>query len=190
LPPDRYRVSVQVIAPTALAWTMLDPRLVLQSGVEVIPSAPIDTARDAGRVAVAYLVPAFSGSIDAAWSVMDPATGTLVRWRTTLHAPRSRADILRDALAIRISGSWASVSGDAQLMVELRNTGTVPITVTDDDVVLTQGERSLPIETVGAAGTRIEPGGVRSLTVPLPDVDVRQPILVRIGAARFRVRFS
>jgi hypothetical protein len=94
LPPDKFRVVVHVAPSSTVTWTTLDPRLVLQSGLEALPSAPINVEKGQRVVDIPYLVPAWQRPIDVAWYVTDAATQAKLRWRATLDAPVSRAEAL------------------------------------------------------------------------------------------------
>jgi hypothetical protein len=189
LPPDRYRVVVHVAPTTHVTWTLLDPRLVLQSGVEALPSAPITVAPGTPSVDVAYLVPAWQRPFDVAWYVTDPATQAQVRWRATLDAPSSRPDVLRDALDIQISGHRDTEPTSATLLLSLRNTSTTTLVVTNADVVVKQQDRALPVAAFGRDGVALKPGAARTLLLPLRGIDRMQPLTVSVGGSRFRIRF-
>ena len=189
LPPDKYRVVVRVSAPSALDWTVLEPRLVLQTGKETIPSAPTNALDGQDTLDVLFLVPAFPAPLDAAWYITEPDTHAQLRWRVTLDPPRSRADVLRDSLEIRVTGQRGTAPTTGTVTIQLRNTSASTLVLKTDDVSLTQQDRKLTMASPGTADMSLAPHEVRTLTVPLSDVDWTREVSVSIGAARFRLRF-
>ena len=189
VPADTDRVVVRVLPRTTVTWTALDPRLVLETGHESRPSAPIAQAPGQAGVEVVYLVPAFAAPLDAAWYVTDPTTGTPLRWRVRLAPPRSRAAVLRDALEIRVTGQRGVAPQSATVLLEVRNTSSIPVVLRTDDVAVTQQDRTLPTTALGAAGIAIQPLEVRSVELGLRGVDWTQDVSLRVGAARFRLQF-
>ncbi|MDQ5851351.1 MAG: hypothetical protein M3380_04625, partial [Chloroflexota bacterium] len=190
LPPDNYRVVVRVIAPAAVDWAALAPRLVLQTGLSLIPSAPIAEPDGNEVVEIPYLAPAWQTPVEAAWSLTDPHTKAEVRWRVTLDPPGSRADVLRAALDITVAGRQASASGAVTVILQLRNTSATTVVLTQDDLVITQHDRPLPVPEPGAAGLAIKPLEARTLELPLREIDLAEDVIVRVGAAGFRLRFG
>ena len=190
LPTEHYRVVVRVAAPAAVDWVALRPRLVLETGLELIPSDPV-TERAASEVAeVAYLAPAWHAPMTAAWSVTDPRTDVEARWRVTLDPPRSRAAVLRDALDITVTSRQEREPGSVVVLVKLRNTSTTTLVLRDADVAVTQGERIIPVTMVGRAGVAINPREARTLEAPLQGIDPAHEVSVRVGAASFRLRLE
>ena len=189
VPPDTYRVVVHVAPLTTATWTALDPRIVLQTGLEVRPSAPITVAAGQQIVDVAYLVPAWQRPLAAAWYLTDASTQTTLRWRVTLDAPPSRAEVLRDAFEITVRGQRDTAPNSATVTVELRNLSQAMLVVQNADVTVQQQDRTLPVAALGTAGVAIKPREVRTLTLPLRGIDVRQPLTVAVGAARYRLQF-
>ena len=189
LPPDNYRVVVRVVAPPAVDWTALDPRLVLETGLELRPSAPIAEAGAADVVEVPYLAPAWQTPIETAWSISDPQTNRDVRWRITLDPPRSRAAMLRDALDITVAGRRESEPDSGTVILHLRNTSATSVVVKNDDLTITQGDRRVPVTALGPAGIAITPLEARTLEVPLRGIDLAQAVSVRIGTTGFQLRW-
>ncbi|MDQ5851486.1 MAG: hypothetical protein M3380_05320 [Chloroflexota bacterium] len=190
VPPDTYRVVVRVTPlATGMSWAALDPRLVLQTGLDVLPSAPMSLEQGQDAVEVVYLVPAFTAPLEAAWSITDPQSKTQVRWRVILDPPPSRAAVLRDALELKVVGERGEAPGTGSIEIEVRNTGTTPLVLKRDDLAITQQDRTLPITEPGPAGMVIEPREVRTLALPLRGIDWTQDVRVRVGGMSFRLRF-
>jgi len=190
LPAEHYRVVVRVAAPAAVDWVALRPRLVLETGLELIPSDPVTERAASEMVEVAYLAPAWHAPMTAAWSVTDPRTDVEARWRVTLDPPRSRAAVLRDALDITVTSRQGPEPGSATVIMKLRNTSTTTLVLRDADVAVTQGERIIPVTMVGRAGLAINPGEARTLEAPLQGIDRAHEVNVRVGAAGFRLRLE
>ena len=191
IPVENYRVIVRVTPlPADISWAALDPRLVLENGVDALPSAPITTAQGGDVVEVVYLVPAFATPMEAAWSITDPGSQTEAGWRLTLDPPPRRADVLRDALELRVVGERDLTSGNGVVRLDLRNTGATPLVLTRDDLQLTQGDRTLPVTEPGPEGMTVEPGAVRTLREPLHGIDWTEDLHVAVGGLRFRLRFT
>ena len=189
LPTDKYRVVVRVVAPAVVDWTALEPRLVLQTGLHLIPSAPIAEAAGNEVVTVTYLAPAWQTPVEAAWHVIDRQTKAQVRWRVMLDPPRSRAAVLRESLEITVAGRRGSEPHSATVLLELRNTSAAPVVLKNNDLTIMQQDRTLPVTALGMAGIAIKPLEVRSLEVPLRGIDLKKEVTVHIGAAGFRLRF-
>jgi len=188
LPPDRLRLTVHVSAPSNVAWADQVPHLLLQTGQDVIPAAPVVLDGAATTVAIPYLVPTFATPLDAVWSVTDPATGQSLRWRATLRPPRSHADLLRDGLAVTVTGTLDPTAGGVRLSIALRNIGAQRLTLTAEDLTLRQGDRTLISDLLSALGLALAPGDRRTLSGVVTSVDLAQPLTVQLAAARFQVR--
>ena len=190
LPAGTARVVVRVAAPAELDWAALRPSLLLQNGSPLLPSNGISERPGSGLVEVAYLVPTWQVPMAVAWSVTDPRTAAQVRWRVTLDPPRSRAAVLREWLDVTVSGRRGVERGSATLLLRLRNTSTTPLVLTNADLVVTQGDRAIPVSAVATAGLAISPQETHTLEVPLREIDLAQEVRVRVGAAGFRLRFG
>jgi hypothetical protein len=190
LPPDTYRVVVRVMASPAIDWTALDPHLLLQTGLDSIPSAPVAPVATREMRSIEYLVPAFSSSIDAAWYITDPDTRTQLRWRLKLESPRSRGDVLRDSLDVTVTGERASGTQNGTIRLALRNISSSPVVLHNDDVTVTQRDRVVPGTSLSAASVSVAPGEARTLELPLRGIDWTQTVSVRLGSAHFQLHFS
>jgi hypothetical protein len=189
LPSDKYRVVVRVSAPSTVDWVALDPRLVLQTGLETIPSAPVNVSNGQDTLDVIFLVPAFFTPLEAAWYITEPDTHAQLRWRVKLDPPRSRADVLRDSLELGVTGQRGIAPNTATVTIRLRNTSASTLMLKEDDVSLMQQDRKLAVTSLGTVDMLLAPHEVRSLTLPLNDIDWTREVSVSIGTARFRLRF-
>jgi hypothetical protein len=189
LPSDKYRVVVRVSVASTVDWVALDPRLVLQTGLETIPSAPVNASNEQDMLDVIFLVPAFPAPIDAAWYITEPDTHAQLRWRITLDPPRSRGDVLRDSLELRVTGQRGTAPNTGMVTIQLRNASASTLVLKRDDVSLTQQDRKLTLPNEVTADMSLAPHEVRTLTAQLSDIDWTREVSVSIGAARFRLRF-
>lgn len=190
LPSDIYRVIVHVAPLTTVTWTSLDPRLVLQTGLDTIPSAPVSASEGQhSMVDVVYLVPAFSRPLAAAWQVTDPDTKRQARWQISLDPPQSRADVVRASFELTATAERGAGVDTATVTLVARNVSGATVALTNADLKLTQGDRVLPVTALGAEGITVKPREVRTLTLPLHGIDLTQAFSVRVGAAGFRLRF-
>ncbi len=191
VPSDNFRVVVRVTPlATGLSWAILDPRLVLQNGLDALPSAPITADESVDVVEVVYLVPTFAAPMEAAWLITDPRSKAQVRWRVTLDPPPSRAAVLRDALEIKVVGERGITSLTGTVRIKLRNTSPTALVLKPDDLAISQGERALPITEPAPAGITLEPHKVRTLLLPLHGIDWTQEVRVRVGGTQFRLWFG
>ena len=76
------------------------------------------------------------------------------------------------------------------MSLQLRNTSATTVVLTQNDLVITQHDRPLPVTQPGAAGLAIKPLEARTLELPLREIDLAEDVIVRVGAAGFRLRFG
>jgi len=187
VPDQQVRVVVGVEAPSDLDWISLAPTLTLPSGNAFLPA---DTAPMTDGVELRYLAPAFTTPLDAAWTVATQGEGHDRRWRLALEPPASRLATLRQALSVTRLTTLPATSGSAdQLVVDLRNTGAVPLQLRPDDLALSQGNGPLVLPPISALRAPLAPGETRTLQLPLQDVQRDHALRVTVGAERYSIRW-
>ncbi len=187
VPEQQVRVVVGVESPSDLDWISMAPTLTLPTGNALLPA---DTVPMTDGVELRYLAPAFTTPLDAAWTVATQGDGHDRRWRLALEPPPSRLATLRQALSVTRLTTLPSTSGSAvQLVVDLRNTGPVPLQLRPDDLVLSQGNVPLALPPIPALRAPLAPGETRTLQLPLQDVPRDHALRVTVGAERYSIRW-
>lgn len=184
LPANMARVLVQVQAPQ-LDWPAYAPTLLLANAQTV--QSPEQIAMTDG-VELRYLIPLPASDLDVAWSITPPGTDQVLRWRTTLAPPPSRAAVIDAALAVReVKVLPPEPGAGVVLRITVANQGHQPLQLARNDLVLTQGTNQLAIPDLASLQTALAPGEVRTLDLPLPDQTFSPPLILTIGAERFQI---
>jgi hypothetical protein len=184
LPHDQARVTVRMQTALKLDWPLLIPTLLLPSGVTALPS---DITATASGADLRYLIPLPSEPLEVAWSVTPRADAPVLRWRTTLDPPPSRAAVLRDALEVRqVQAAPGDTPGTVVVSITVVNRSTVPLVLTGTDVTI--ASTTGPLATLDLAALRqpLAPQVQRTLTLRAP-LGERETLTLMIGVARFAI---
>jgi hypothetical protein len=184
LPNDQARVTVRIQTALKLDWPLLIPTLLLPSGVAALPSDITTTANGADLI---YLIAQPSEPLEVAWSLTPRADSPVLRWRTTLEVPPSRAAVLRDALEVRqVQAAPGDTPGTVVVSITVVNRSTVPLVLTGTDVTI--ASTTGPLATLDLAALRqpLAPQVQRTLTLRAP-LGERETLTLMIGVARFAI---
>jgi len=184
LPAGQGRIIVQVQAPEVVDWPAYKPTLTLADGQQYLPS---ETAPTEGGAELRYLVPLPEGEIALAWDVTVPGAVQSVRWRATLAPPRSRAEVLRDALLIQGVRASEDRPGELTIAVEVRNTSKEPLTLTRDELTLAQGSQPISLPDIPALASPLKPGEQRTFTFTAAVGGLQQAATLTIGGVPFQI---
>jgi hypothetical protein len=184
LPAGQGRIIVQVQEDAAIDWPAYKPTLTLADGQQYLPS---ETAPVEGGAELRYLVPLPEGEIALAWDVTAPGAVQSVRWRTTLAPPRSRAEVLRDALLIQGIGAREDRPGELTILVEITNRSEEPLTLTRDELTLAQGSQPIPLPDIPALASPLKPGEQRTFTFTAAVGGLQQAATLTVGGVPFQI---
>ena len=183
LPSDQARVTVRVQA-AQLDWPLLIPTLLLPSGVAALPSDITATGNGAD---LRYLIPQPSEPLEVAWSVTPGADAPVLRWRTTLEVPPSRAAILRDALEVRqVQAAPGDTPGAVVVTFTVVNRSTAPLMLTGADVTLASTTGPLATPDLATLRQPLAPQEQRTLTLRAP-LGEHETVTLTVGSARFAI---
>jgi hypothetical protein len=184
LPANMARVLVRVQA-SAIDWPSLAPTLLLANGQAVQSPEQVATA---DGVELHYLVPLPASALELAWSITQPETDQVLRWRATLAPPPTRDAVLRAALRVQeVHVLPSEQNAGVVLRITLANQGDQSLQLARDDLALTQGPNQLTIPDLASLHAPLAPNETRILDVPLPNQAFSPPLVVTIGAERFQI---
>jgi len=184
LPANEARVTVQLRTALKLDWPLLFPTLLLPSGVAALPSDITSTDRGVG---FRYLVPLPREPLELAWSIAPRTDAAVIRWRTTLEVPPSRAAVLRDALEVRqVQATPGETPGTVVATITLANRGQAPLQLVSADLTLFANTRPLATPDLAALRQPFAPGEQRTLTLQAP-LGEREALILTVGSARFAI---
>jgi hypothetical protein len=184
LPNDQARVTVRIQTALKLDWPLLIPTLLLPNGVAALPSDSTVTEHGAD---LRYLIPLPSEPLELVWSVVPRADAPMLRWRTTLDPPPSRAAVLRDALEVRqVQAAPGDTPGTIVVTITLANRSTAPLVLTGTDVTI--ASTTGPLATPDPIQLRqpLAPKEQRTLTLHAP-LGERETLTLTVGVARFAI---
>ena len=187
LPSDRVQVQVTVRGTGVTDWASLRPSLLLATGEEVSLSATIGDAAADGSVNLAYLVTTFTHPLEAAWQVTTSATGQVTRWRFTLTPPPTRRAYLDQTITLVPPQATRTGIGQLRLALRVRNTGTAPLTMRADDLVITQGPTPVLVPALDPATTTIAAGATGAITLDLTLPDPSAGATLTIGRVAYAI---
>ncbi len=148
---------------------------------------PSDIIATEGGAELRYLIPQPSEPLDVMWSLTPDVHGAVLRWRTTLETPPSRAAVLRDALDVRqVQAAPGDTPGTVVVSITLVNRSTAPLVLTGTDVTLasTTGPQASP--DLAALRQPLAPQEQRTLTLRAP-LGERETLTLMVGVARFAI---
>jgi len=184
LPSDQARVTVRVQTALKLDWPLLIPTLLLPSGVAALPS---DITATDGGADLRYLIPQPSEPLELVWSLTPRADAPVLRWRTTLDPPRSRAAVLRDALEVRqVDATLGDTPDTVVVSIAVVNRSTAPLVLTSTDVTLQSTTGPLATPDLAALRQPLVPKEQRTLTLRAP-LGERETLTLAVGVARFAI---
>lgn len=184
LPSDQARVTVRVQTAQKLDWPLVIPTLLLPSGVAALPSDIIATA---GGADLRYLIPQPSEPLELMWSLTPHADAPVLRWRTTLDPPPSRAAVLRDALEVRqVDAAPGDTPGTVVVTISVANRSTAPLVLTGNDVTLDSTTGLLASPDLAALRQPLAPQEQRTLILRAP-LGERETLTLTVGVARFAI---
>jgi hypothetical protein len=184
LPNDQARVTVRMQTALKLDWPLLMPTLLLPSGLAALPSDIVATNSGAD---LRYLIPQPSEPLEVAWSVTPPTDAPVLRWRTTLDPPPSRAAVLRDALEVRqVQAAPGDTPGTVVITIRLANRSAAPLVLTGTDVRLDSTTGPLATPDQAALRQPLAPQEQRTLTLQAP-LGERETVTLTVGVARFAI---
>jgi hypothetical protein len=184
LPSDQARLTVQVRTVLKLDWPTLAPTLLLPSGGAALPS---DITATDGGADLSYLIPQPAEPLEVVWSLTPPADASVLRWRTTLEVPPSRAAVLRDALHVRqVDAAPGDTPGTVVAIVTVVNRSKAPLVLTSTDVTLMSPTGSLASPDLAALGQPLAPQEQRRLTLRT-SLGERETLTLTVGVERFAI---
>jgi hypothetical protein len=164
---------VHIQTALKLDWPLLIPTLLLPSGVAALPS---DITATDGGANLRYLIPQPSEPLELVWSVTPRADAPVLRWRTTLEAPPSRAAVLRDALEVRqVQAAPGDTPGTVVVTITVANRSSAPLVLTGTDVTI-----------ASTTGPLVTPD-LATLRQPLAPLGERETVTLTVGVARFAI---
>lgn len=184
LPAGQGRVIVQVRSPAGMDWPAYKPMLTLADGQQYLPSET--TAMERGAE-LRYLVPLPTGEIALAWDITPPGAVQSLRWRTTLAAPPSRAEVLRDALMVKQIQLHEDHPGQLTIAVAISNQGAEPLTLSRDEFTLTAGMQPITLPDIPALATPLKPGEQRTITFTAAVGNLQQVATLTVGGVPFQI---
>jgi hypothetical protein len=177
-------VTVRVQTALKLDWPLLIPTLLLPSGVAALPSDITATEHGAD---LSYLIPLPSEPLELMWSLTPRADAPVLRWRTTLEAPPSRAAVLRDALEVRqVQAAPGDTPGTVVVSITVANRSTTPLVLTGTDVTIASTTGPLASPDLAALRQPLAPQEQRTLTLHAP-LGERATLTLAVGVARFAI---
>jgi hypothetical protein len=184
LPSDQARVTVRIQTTLKLDWPLLMPTLLLPSGVAALPS---DITTNANGADLIYLIPQPSEPLELAWSLTSRADTALLRWRTTLDPPPSRAAVLRDALEVRqVQAAPGDTPGSVVISITVANHSAAPLVLTSADVRLESPTGPLASPDLAVLRQPLAPQEQRTLTLEAP-LSERETVTLIVGVARYAI---
>jgi hypothetical protein len=182
---DTALVTVSVRGDVA-DWEALRPTLILPNGENRPGSrASADAAPD-GMAALRHLIPLPTQPLTLAWELTDPATGAVVRWRTTAPAPLSRAAYLQRFLEVASPSVRQLPGGGVQLQFAVTNTGATPLTLRTSDIEAAQAGVPLTIPPLSGAAEALPVGVLTPITLDLL-VEPGVPFTVTLAGAAYTI---
>jgi hypothetical protein len=182
LPAGQGRIVVQVGAPIGLDWPAYKPTLTLADGQSYLPS---ETTTTEGGAVLRYLVPLPMGEIALAWDVTAPGAVQSVRWRATLAPSPTRAEVLRDALQVKQIQVRENRPGERTITIELANVGTEPLTLTRDELTLTQGAQPIAVPDIPALTDPLTAGEQHTVSFSTSVGGLQQAATLTFGGVPF-----
>ena len=134
-----------------------------------------------------YLVPLPTGEIALAWDITPPGAVQSLRWRTTLAAPPSRAEVLRDALMVKQIQLHEDHPGQLTIAVAISNQGAEPLTLSRDEFTLTAGMQPITLPDIPALATPLNPGEQRTITFTAAVGNLQQVATLTVGGVPFQI---
>jgi hypothetical protein len=184
LPSGQARVTVHLQTALKLDWPLLNPTLLLPSGVATLPSDITATANGADLF---YLIPQPSEPHEVVWILTPPADAPVLRWRTTLDVPPSRATVLQDALEVRqVQAVPGETPGTVMVALSLVNRSHVPLVLTATDVSIASATNPLATPDLAALRQPLAPQEQRTLTLRAP-LRERETLTLTVGVARYAI---
>jgi len=184
LPAGQGRIIVQVQEDAVTDWPAYKPTLTLADGQPYLPS---ETTPTQGGTELRYLVPLPAGEIALAWDVTVPGAVQSLRWRATLAPPRSRAAVLRDALLVQDVRVTEDRPGDLTIAVEVTNQSAEPLTLTRDELALSQGAQPITLPDIPALADPLKPGEQRTITFTVTVGGLQQAATLTVGGVPFQI---
>jgi hypothetical protein len=184
LPQGKAQVVVTADAPAAMDWSRVNASLRWPDGQDLLPS---DSAPRDGGMTFRYLVPLFEAPLDVVqWRVTDPATGETLAWQARLEPPPARQQVLAGALAdVRVQAE-RTPSGPLRVTLAVTNGGAGALALAEDDLVVVQGGRRLPVPPLEALRTPLAAGEQRAVELVL-NTSPRESVTLSIGAFAFEL---
>ena len=158
--------------------------LTLADGQQYLPSETTATERGAE---LRYLVPLPTGEIALAWDITPPGAVQSLRWRATLAAPPSRAEVLRDALLIRGIQLHEDHPGQLTIAVAISNQGAESLTLSRDELTLAEGMQPITLPDLPALATPLKPGEQRTITFTAAVGSLQQVATLTVGGVPFQI---
>lgn len=184
LPQGKAQLVAAVTASATVDWSKLNAVIRWPDGQDILPS---ESTVQAGSVVFRYLVPLFVTPIDRVQlRVTDPRSGVEARWEGELAAPRTRAEVIAQALQdVRVDAERVP-SGALQVHLSLRNDGANPLLVTENDITVMQDGRRQPLPSLAALRTPLASGETRlvDITISLP---ANQPLTLSVGPMAYTI---
>jgi hypothetical protein len=184
LPAGQGRVVVHLEAPAGLDWPAYKPTLTLADGQAYLPSETTSTAEG---TKLRYLIPLPAGEIALAWDVIAPGAVQSLRWRVTLAQPPSRAEVLRDALAVKQVRVREAHPDELTIDLMISNVGEEMLTLSRDELTLVQASQPIPLPDIPTLATPLKPGEQREITFTTPVGDLQQAATLTVGGVSFQI---
>src|SRR5262249_30290550 len=134
-----------------------------------------------------YLVPLPAGEIALAWDITPPGAVQSLRWRATLAAPPSRAEVLRDALLVKQIQLHENHPCELTLAVAISNQGTEPLTLSRDELTLAEGSQPISLPDIPALATSLKPGEQRTISFTAAVGSLQQAATLTVGGVPFQI---
>ena len=166
---------------------MLAPRLLFSSGEELLPAEPVPAQQGTEPIEISYLAAAWTTPVEAAWIVRPARDANDLWWRSALPVPQTRAEVLAQTLVVDVRAHISADQRNPTLHLRLRNTGSAPFVLRASDLVIMQQDREVRTNAAALNGVAIAPGATRSLAFPVTGIDPVDDVVVRLGAAGFRL---
>ena len=184
LPAGQGRIVVQAQAPEGLDWPAYKPTLTLADGQQYLPS---ETTATTSGAELRYLVPLPAGEIALAWDITPPSAVQSLRWRATLAPPPSRAEVLRDALAVKDVHVREEHPGELTISLAISNQDKEPLMLSRDELTLTQASQPIPLPDIPTLATPLKPGEQRVMTFTASVGSLQQAAILTVGGVPFQI---
>lgn len=184
LPGGQGRVVLQLRAPADLDWAAYKPTLTLADGQQYLPSEISPTAAGAE---LRYLVPLPAGELALVWDVTPPGAVQSLRWRATLAPAPSRAALLRDALRVERVELHEQRPGELTVTLTIANRGAEPLTLSRDQLTLSQAAQPLALPDIPALLSPLQAGERRAISFTVTMGDLTQPATLTIAGVPFQI---